>query len=349
MKRLEVDLPQALAFLTRITAPGVFGNLTAIDPLDGRCFGVGFSIATFHRAEAFIKRHSMHNLYWTVNALAREVNGKPRKSDIVQIRYAHLDLDDPSPEALERLGRALPPPTLIIFSGGGYGAFWKVKGPTKITPRTLPRFEALNKHLLTLFGAGAGTWNIDRLMRMPSTVNHLSAKKRAEGRKPAATRLIEHHPERSYTVAQLRAMTVPALVNTSAATTPPRPPGHRRSAKTIPETSATSDGFASHLKPQTQLEYLYARRARAAALAAPRESDKSRSGNLWSIVGYYISMGWSDEYIHTQCAEHPHVLSQKNPERAIQRCIDGQRRKRKEAQQAQVERARKAKNQRPRY
>ena len=346
MKRLEVDLPQALAFLTRITAPGVFGNLTAIDPLDGRCFGVGFSIATLHRAEAFIKRHSMRNLYWTVNALAREVNGKPRKNDIVQIRYAHLDLDDPSPEALGRLKRANPPPTFIIFSGGGYGAFWKVKGATKITAQTLPRFEALNKHLIGLFGAGAGTWNIDRLMRMPWTVNHLSVKKRAEGRRPAATQLLEHHPERNYTVSQLRAMLVPALEHVAPTTTPPRPPGGRKGAKTIPETSG---GFASHVKPLTQLEYLYARRARAAALAAPRESDKSRSGNLWSIVGYYISMGWSDEYIHTQCAEHPHVLSQKNPQRAIQRCIDGQRRKREEAQQRQTERARKAKNQRPRY
>ena len=347
MKPLSVDTPQALAFLKTTLTRGAFGNLTAIDPQDGRCYGVGFSPDTLHRAEVFIKRHAGRNLYWTVNALGREVNGKPRKSEITAGRYAHLDLDDPSPEALKRLKGAAPPPTFIIFSGGGYGAFWKLKQTARSSPDALAQLETLNKHLIGLFGAGAGTWNVDRLMRLPWTVNHLSAKKRAQGRKPAATRLIEHHPERTYTLAQLRKMVLAPLTPGPVATTDT---SKRHSQKTTGSVSESTE-FAAHIKtkPLTQLEYLYARRARAAALAAPQESDKSRSGNLWSIVGYYISMGWSDEYIHTHCAEHPHVLSQKNPERAIQRCIDGQRRKREEARQAQTERARQTKNQRPRY
>lgn len=203
---LHVNVDAAVEFLRKITPTGCYGNVTAIDAYSAECTGAGFRDDSLERARAFISANTSRNLYWTVNGPGDCVDKKPAKPDIAAMRWAHLDHDDPSPEALERIRTASPPPTLIIFSGGGYGAFWRLAEPVQVNGN-LDELEAINKRLIEVFEAGKGTWNIDRLMRLPWTVNHLSEKKRRDGRQPAATYLVEHHPERLYTLEQLRGIT----------------------------------------------------------------------------------------------------------------------------------------------
>ncbi|MGC8520019.1 MAG: hypothetical protein ACP5P4_16105 [Steroidobacteraceae bacterium] len=335
-ERLHVDVPKVLEFLASITTSNTFGNVTAIDPTTGVCTGCGFEANgnAAGRVEAFILKNQHRNLYWTVNTVRQVVDKKPSKADIEGMRYAHLDLDDPSLEALERIRSASPPPTLIIFSGGGYQGFWRLARAARITGANITQLEALNRRLIDVFGAGAGTWNIDRLMRLPATVNWLSRRKREAGRQCASTYIVEHHPERTYTTAEIGAIGIRGNLASKSLSRVPNP------REKSPQGFGGITPFGSAPAPRTHLEQLYARRAAQAAASAPQSTDKSRSGNLWSLVGYYIAMGWNDEYIHTNCSKHPHVISQKDPARAIQRCIDRQRERRKEAQKQRETRSR---------
>jgi predicted P-loop ATPase len=134
------------------------------------------------------------NCYFHVNGLRPgRQNIKATKDDIGAIVALHVDVDDP--DALERIQAFEPRPTAIVFSGGGYQAFWLLKSPSE----ELERAEQLNEALANLLG-GDRCHNIDRIMRLPGTINIPNAKKAANGRKPALARVVEADWSRRYTL-----------------------------------------------------------------------------------------------------------------------------------------------------
>ena len=70
-----------------------------------------------------------------------------------------------------------PPPMYIIDSGNGYQAFWGLTEPIP-NDGDYDRLERMNKHLEALLG-GDSCHNIDRIMRIPGTIN-LPTKKKIE-------------------------------------------------------------------------------------------------------------------------------------------------------------------------
>ena len=112
---LHVDVHAAVEFLRR-HATGCLRQRDGDRPhASNQCIGVGFDGNSLSRAREFIERHSNQNLYWTVNALATLVDKKPAKADVIAMQWAHLDLDEPTEAALQRIRCASPPPSLIIF------------------------------------------------------------------------------------------------------------------------------------------------------------------------------------------------------------------------------------------
>jgi hypothetical protein len=113
------------------------------------------------------------DLYWTP-ALPRQApaSGKPKKSDIAGSRWQWCDLDPPKgadlatwrADALRRLRAAGP--TIIVDSGRGYWGLWL--RPTFSTDHA--EIEGINRALGGPLGADA-CWNIDRLARLPGTIN----------------------------------------------------------------------------------------------------------------------------------------------------------------------------------
>jgi len=51
-------------------------------------------------------------------------------ADVVALPALFVDVDDPSSEVLGRLQDAQPSPSCIVFSGGGYHAYWWLDEPT---------------------------------------------------------------------------------------------------------------------------------------------------------------------------------------------------------------------------
>lgn len=192
----------ALDFLRHVAPETGYMNVVAIDPKEGDIEALAFTPETVAELAPFIHEHREWNLYWSTNPLRTALNKKAAKEDVAALSWVHLDLDDPSDAALERLRTYHVPPTLILFSGGGYQAFWRLRESVPINGN-IEVLEAANRRVLAdLDPEHPGTYNVDRIMRLPGTTNWPTATKLAKGRTgPVEARLIEFHPERQYSLA----------------------------------------------------------------------------------------------------------------------------------------------------
>ena len=192
---MQGDTPSAIAFLRQFYPKGPW-VLTAIDPSKK-----GLETATFldeqeDEMSAWIdKWNGKRNLYFSVAEPIRPVNKKMGRKDIKRVWYLHVDVDPRAGEDLAEeqarclalvttdLPEGVPPPSFSLFSGGGYQAFWRLKDPIVIEGDMDKAEEAklFNVQLERLFGAD-NVHNIDRIMRLPGTVNIPDEKKRAKGR-----------------------------------------------------------------------------------------------------------------------------------------------------------------------
>lgn len=163
------------------------------------------------KLHAFIDRAQGNaNVYFTVNRVLGDVSSKPKKVDIGQMDWLHVDLDPRVPEPglseeqladhntserdriLELLRSFNPQPSVITDSGGGYQGFWRLQEgqETGGSEPIATQLEAYNRQIERLLG-GDHCHNIDRIMRVPGTINLPDAKKRKKGRKAALARIVE--------------------------------------------------------------------------------------------------------------------------------------------------------------
>lgn len=184
--------PEAIrTFLAEVVGGDQF-VLTAIPP-DAR----GTSTETFDNAAEAARWAADRNgpggmnLYWTVNTVRRAMQSKPKKEDMDALRFLHVDVDPNKGEVLaaarERIIGSLmafePKPSFVISSGGGAQAFWRLDEPFHLGggEAQIAAAEAYNRQLEADLG-GDHCFNVDRIMRLPGTVNWPSERKRTLGR-----------------------------------------------------------------------------------------------------------------------------------------------------------------------
>jgi hypothetical protein len=173
---------------------------------------------TFHAikdAEAWIGMHNgKRNLYFHVNPVTRDLHKKAEREDIAALAWLHVDIDprvgedltqerERALDLLENPRGGVPKPTVIIFSGGGYQGFWKLRDPLRIDGDLAKAEEAklYNVRLEMVFGADR-CHNVDRIMRLPGTINIPDAKKRNKGRTETLATLHLFDDERVYDLEQ---------------------------------------------------------------------------------------------------------------------------------------------------
>ncbi len=181
---IQYDSAQAVAFLTHLH-PNIPIQIVAMAP-DGRPSARTFEPDQLDQMRAHIeKKQGTHNIYFSVNQLrSSAASKKAKKEDVVSSHCLHVDIDDVA--ALERILNARTPPTAVIFSGGGYQIFYRLS-----TDETdLDRIERCNAALASELG-GDNCSNIDRIMRVPATVNVPNRKKREAGRTPSVAYVVE--------------------------------------------------------------------------------------------------------------------------------------------------------------
>jgi hypothetical protein len=166
-------------------------HLVMINPagpgVHGKDFGTDIETAL---AEATKANDNGFNIYWTVNHVAPGLNKKPGKRDIRAARFVHVDIDPPKSggafdkaEITAALQGIVCPPSFIIDSGGGLQAFWRLEDPCA----NLDSIEGINFQVRDWFEADA-CQNIDRLMRVPGSVNYPDIRKAGRGRKACLAR-----------------------------------------------------------------------------------------------------------------------------------------------------------------
>ena len=195
---------EAISFLEQLR-PGGPWVLTAITP-DGPTITI-----TAHTAsdiDSFVcENDGKRNQYYSVNPTRMPMNKKAAKKDIAAVEYLLGDLDprnDETSEAakaryLEQLKTFEPKATAIVDSGNGVQGLWRLNPSIPLGDASgsiIADVEARSAALMLRLGAKAGTQNIDRILRLPGTINLPNKAKVKVGRVPCPTKLISFNGAR---------------------------------------------------------------------------------------------------------------------------------------------------------
>ncbi|MCC6230041.1 MAG: hypothetical protein IT432_12555 [Phycisphaerales bacterium] len=152
------------------------------------------------------------NLYFSVAEPTGPMDQKMERTDVRAVHFLHVDVDPRAGEDLEaervrilaalRNPPGLPAPTGIVFSGGGYQAYWALSEPI-VTDGDLARAEDAALYNLGIERAvgGDSCHDVSRIMRLPGSINLPDAKKAKKGRVPALAQVVEWNAERVYPLA----------------------------------------------------------------------------------------------------------------------------------------------------
>lgn len=271
----------------------------------GRDFGERVEEALADAAKA---NANGFNIYWTVNRVGAGLHKKPGKHDIRAARFVHVDIDPPKSggafdkaEITAALQDISCPPSFVIDSGGGLQAFWRLDGPCA----NLASIEAINLQVRDWFEADA-CQNIDRLMRVPGSVNWPDKRKVARGRTARVAGWALADDGITYAAEDLAASFPPAR-------TPE--PGTARALPTLPADVAllTADDLALSVLDPLRL-----------AIETPPGQD--RSGDGLAVARLMANEGHADARImgvllNPANAVSGHFLDQRDPRRAAARAI----------------------------
>lgn len=199
MASLEPDIDESIRFLSAIH-PDRLRIITTIDAkrrLETKAFGPKET----EKMAAFIAAYqNQRNYYYAFNILSPSAIGaiKASKADIEAAIGLHVDVDAkkdaPLQQELDRiLGmlKAYPiRPSLTVYSGGGYQALWLLKEPFALNDDArIAEIESRNFTLGQELG-GDKAHNVDRILRLPGTINVPDAGKLKKGRVPAVAKVL---------------------------------------------------------------------------------------------------------------------------------------------------------------
>lgn len=182
--------------------------ITGIVP-DGRTETISARSAA--EVDAFVRRiNGKENVYYAVNPPRRAMSVKAKKTDIAAVEFLLADLDPRDGETpdkakhryLAKLEDFEPRPSAIVDSGNGLQCLWRLKKPIRLGEpvcctndkgKTVRQFspedreliddiEARTAAVMRKLGAKTGTQNIDRVLRLPGTINMPNRAKRKAGR-----------------------------------------------------------------------------------------------------------------------------------------------------------------------
>lgn len=197
----ESGNPKKAANFLKHFRSGGYHNLVAIDPVSEAVIGI--TRPNGHPdIDAFIEKHNgKRNLYYSVNEPRSDApDDKLKKHHIAKIHGVWLDADpkkdQPFDAEKQRLAKfadelkaSKEPPTYITDSGGGIQAFWLHDAPLEATKDNVIAAESLSRGLAEQYGTDF-VQNVDRIMRIPFTVNIPNANKAKAGRQRTVSRII---------------------------------------------------------------------------------------------------------------------------------------------------------------
>jgi hypothetical protein len=284
--------------------------LTAIVP-DGPTATVTFHPGEEPEMRSWIDHHQgKRNIYFSVNRVKHDVQKKTSKTDIGWMLALHVDLDPSASADLiteqqcirEKLQKHRPPPSVIISSGGGMQGFWLLE-PVEVDD--IDRLETYNIELERALSADH-CHNLDRIMRLPGTINLPNRKKRLAGREPALASVVEADWDRRYRLDDFKLTTASDGSNVE----PGKANGH--------DTAAGESGPLASL-PQ------WCFTAIQSGDASRYQGDRSKL--VFAVTCEFVLRGWQDGNIEAllldpQLGISAHCREQGNPAQYARRQIE---------------------------
>ncbi|GEM_PF-767144 len=294
--------------------------LTSIVP-DGELTAATFGPGDVVKMRDWIQeRQGVENLYFMVNRTFRAMRTKASKADVAATQAYHVDVDprvgeDAEAErarAFKLLREYKPAPTVIIDSGGGAQGFWLLEAEedNPCEPGDETRHLPTEERNLTIEVAlqADACHNIDRIMRLPGTVNLPNKKKRDKGRVPRLATVVEVDWTRLYKPEQF-ARTKKAAKDSGAAVTGGRAP-------VVLSASLPRIESLDELGPKVSDRL----KAMIVQGTDPEEPGKygSRSEAAWAVICMMVRAGCSDDQIAAVILDpdykvSAHVLDQPKP------------------------------------
>jgi hypothetical protein len=146
------------------------------------------------------ERQGKANIYYSLNPVRMPLSTKAERTDIARVESLHIDLDPRAGESQEdaqkrctaQLEAYRMPPTTFIGSGGGVQGISDLEDGIDIGGDILKAEDAklYNLQLERELG-GDHCHNIDRILRVPYTVNVADTKKLHKGRHDAVATIIK--------------------------------------------------------------------------------------------------------------------------------------------------------------
>jgi putative DNA primase/helicase len=180
----DTFINQASDFFSEIFDPAFNGNYGSIEI---RTFPKGQAPQQYFfesESEAAERAYQLFlqgiDVYFGVNP---RIGNGGKKDNVQYLSAFHAEIDygstghkKPCPqesyeEALNVIQAFNPEPTIIIHSGGGFHCYWVLSNPVKVRDAGIPTLESINKALSLELGGDPGTHNIDRVLRIPGTLN----------------------------------------------------------------------------------------------------------------------------------------------------------------------------------
>ena len=198
---MDLDLDTSIEFLRSLRPNGPV-NLTAIVP-GGQIHSAAFSDP--ESARTWIERHAdKAGIYFSVNPAAKPTGsgGRVTKQDIDRIEYVHVDIDvDKDGRSKDAVAAKLDA-SIVIDSGGGLAALWRLDEPLPVTQDNIEWAEGANRWLVDEHGGDRNSTDVSRLLRLPGTINFPDDRKKARGRTVVPAQLLsqtgEVHPRSKF-------------------------------------------------------------------------------------------------------------------------------------------------------
>jgi hypothetical protein len=248
------------------------------------------------------------NVYWTANYISPHLNKKPSKPDIKAARCAHCDVDPPKDgSAWDKAGTIAAlqehdlAPSIIIDSGNGVQPVWLFDEPSQ-NPMSI---ESINLGLREKFGED-GCYNIDRLLRVPGTINYPGAAKRSRGCVPCMASMVQPDTGQRFDPAELAAAF-------------PHKPRDANDQRTAADVSNDADVLTADDLGLAPLDPI------RSAIEHPPGRD--RSGDMLACGRLMANRGFSAEQIfgvlyNAENGVSAHAYTQRDPRRAALRIVE---------------------------
>lgn len=195
---MQHNADEAIRFLQWLRPTG--WALVAISTDRKNVDGEIFTSEQINQIGSWLAKHKDRNIYYQVNTVGSMAK-KAVRSQVRSLDFLHVDIDPRAGEDMAeesvRIQRVLqnpppgyPSPSAIVFSGGGYNALWRLQEPVLCGSEEVAEdLKLYNLNLEVQFG-GDNCHNVDRILRLPGSVNWPDERKKKKGRVPAQSSII---------------------------------------------------------------------------------------------------------------------------------------------------------------